>query len=46
MKKIGCCCLEMFTLEYCHIVNENLHFKNEKFYLPFTCLLVVLVVSL
>lgn len=46
MKEIGCCCLEMFTLECCHIVNENLHFKDEKYYSPVTGLLMVLVVSL
>lgn len=45
MKEIGYCCLEMFTLECCHIVNENLHFKNGKYYSPVICLFMVLVVS-
>lgn len=39
MKEIGYCCLEMFTLKCCHIVNENLHFKNGKYYSPVMCLL-------
>lgn len=46
MKEVGRCCLEMFTLECCHIVNENLHFKNGKYCSPVVCLVMVLVVSL
>lgn len=46
MKEVGYCCLEMFTLECCHIVNENLHFKNGKYCSPVVCLFMVLFVSL
>lgn len=46
MKEIGYCCLEIFNLECCHIVNENLHFKNGKYHSPVKCLFMVLVVSL